>query len=245
MMKNAAFLVSLLVVGCVDVETEVPGDEIEVLPKLATNALTPAQLAGASIGTNPLTQSALNSYAVNANARAALSYIVGCALPVGTNVTATYTESGAQMQMTFNGEIGLAPSWRTTALTTAEQRLVSGCVLARVNATGVSVIVSLRGPSAALNVAGSEATAYPKQEGAFFGSIFQGPDFYLGACKGAATAPAARRCAQPTGTLAMVTECGFNYAGLCSDVCAAGTYFSDCLGGNGVVYDSVVTVHIK
>ena len=245
MIKNAALLVSLLVVGCVDAETEIPTDEIDVLPKLATNALTPAQLAAASIGPAPLTQSALNSYAVNVNARAALTYIVGCALPAGNSVTATYTEGGTQMQMTYNGEIGLAPSWTTTALTTTEQQLLSGCVLARVNLTGVAVTVSLRGPSTALNIAGTEATAYPKQEGAFFGDIFQGPTFYLGACKGTATATANRRCAQPTGTLAMVTECGFSYAGLCSDVCASGTYFSDCLGLNGTVYDSLVTVHIK
>jgi hypothetical protein len=244
MMKNLALL-SVLVVGCVDVETDLAGDEdIEVLPKLATNALTPAQLAGASFNHTALNQASLNTYAGSANGRASLAYVVGCALPVGTSVTAYYTDGGVPNQITYNGEIGLAPSWTTTALTTTQQRLISGCVLARVNAIGTSVIVSLRGPSTALNVTGSEATQYAKQEGAFFGNIFQGPAFHVAACKGSATPTATRRCAQPTG-VGGATECGFSYAGLCSDVCTSGTYFSNCTGSNGVTYDSVVTAHIK
>ena len=243
-MKNAALLV-LLVVGCVESE---PGDDvdIDVLPKLATNSLTPAQLMGASFNPTALNQASVNTYAGNINGRASRPYVVGCALAAGTSITAYYTaEGGVPMQTTYNGEIGLAPAWKTTALTVAQQRLISGCVLARVNATGVSVTVSLRGPTTALAVTSTESTTYVKQEGAFFGNIFQGANFYLAACKGSlAIAPTNRRCAQPTG-IGTQTECGFNDAGLCSDMCASGSYFTDCYAPNGVIYDNTVSAYIK
>ena len=248
MMKTAAVFASVLAFGCVAGDVDVSDeDDVEVLPKLATNSLTPAQLAGSSISFNPLNQATLDTYASTADGRATLPYVVGCALPAGVSVTAHYSNKGTAGTATFVGEIGLAPSWRTTALTVQEQRLVSGCVLARVNAAGTPVVVSLRGPSATLAVTSTEAAGYPREEGAFFGNIFQGAAFHIGACQGTAIAPANRRCAQPNGTLGggLKTECGFSYAGLCSDVCTSGSYLSNCTGLNGELYDSVVTVYIK
>ena len=242
-MKTAALFVSVLAFGCVDSGSDIEPD-IDVLPKLATNALTPAQLAGASFNATVLNQAILNTYASTQNGRASLPYVVGCALASGSSVTAYYTVSGIPAQQTYQGEIGLATNWTSAALSTQQQALVSGCVLARVNLTGTSVTVSLRGPSAALNVTGTEASQYIKLEGGFFGNIFQGTSFYLGACKGTATAPANRRCAQPTG-LDINTECGFSYAGPCADVCSSGSYLTDCLGSNGTVYGDVVTTYLK
>lgn len=177
-MKTAALIICVLASGCIDdglSTDDIDGDaDVEVLPKLATNALTPAQLQGASLNYTPLSPAMLNTYAGNSNARAALVYAVGCALPAGVSVTGSYSFDGSLFSITWHGEIGLAPGWRTTALTTSQQRLVSACVLARVNLTGTSVMISLRGPSSALSVTTEEAMAYLKQEGGFFGNIFQG-----------------------------------------------------------------------
>ena len=250
-MKTAALIICVLASGCIDDETSTDeldgGDEdVEVLPKLATNALTPAQLLGASLNYSPLSQAMLNTYAGNANARASLVYAIGCALPAGVNVTGTYNQGGSLYSVTWQGEIGLASGWRTSSLTTSQQQLVSACVLARVNLTGASVMVSLRGPSSGLSVTPAESTAYLKQEGGFFGNIFQGPGFHLAACKGSlAVAPANRRCAQPTNTLQNVTECGFSYAGACAAVCTGGTYFTGCLAKNGTRYAEAVSSFLK
>ncbi len=59
------------------------------------------------------------------------------------------------------------------------QRWVSACVLARTNAYGVTVDISMRAPEDApqavkdaLRVTPDEAAAYPLQEGAFYGNLF-------------------------------------------------------------------------
>ena len=251
-MKTAALIICVLASGCIDDGTstdELDGDDedVEVLPKLATNALTPSQLLGASLNYSALSQAMLNTYAGNANARASLVYAIGCALPAGTSVSGNYNQGGTLYSVTWQGEIGLAPGWRTSSLTTSQQRLVSACVLSRVNLTGASVLVSLRGPSSALTVSSTEATSYLKQEGGFFGNIFQGPSFHLAACKGSlAVAPANRRCAQPTNTLQNVTECGFSYAGSCASVCTnGGPYFTGCLAKNGTRYAEAVSTFLK
>jgi hypothetical protein len=75
-----------------------------------------------------------------------MHYIVGCALPDATNVTWI---SSTSVVHTFKGQAGLCPSWASLPpggiVSDACQQLVSACLLARNNALGRHVPLSVRG----------------------------------------------------------------------------------------------------
>src|SRR5262249_682751 len=68
--------------------------------------------------------------------------------------------------------LGLAPSWATQPLDLAGQQWVSDCLASRVNAKGVSVMLSSRGTHAALATTAQERAAYQTREAVFFGNVF-------------------------------------------------------------------------
>ncbi|WP_437554886.1 hypothetical protein WME97_22890 [Sorangium sp. So ce367] len=72
----------------------------------------------------------------------------------------------------WSGSVGLCRDWATQAPSEACQEVVSACLLARNNAEGVSLDISLRGDPS-LTLGGEEAAGrFTWQEGAFFGNIF-------------------------------------------------------------------------
>lgn len=166
-----------------------------------------------------------------ADNRDVVKYLVECALPEGSSVTL----SDANGTYTFDGAIGLAPGWATTAPSASEKRWVSACLLARTNAYGVSVSISMRGSNAALGVDSAEAAAYGLREGAFWGDVF-GDEFDANACPGPlkladsqlSTLPL-RACTVSADGLH--TTCGHEYAGPCASACTddSGNYTS-CAG---------------
>jgi hypothetical protein len=94
-------------------------------------------------------------------------YLVSCALPEGEAMT--------WQSQTWPGELGLCPAWKTSAPDLACQELVSSCLLARINAYGETVQISLRGlftNDAPLPLAGTEEDQFGWPEGGFFGNIF-------------------------------------------------------------------------
>lgn len=167
---------------------------------------------------------------VTEKSRKVLEYVVQCALPL--EVTAQAAHLGEMFR--FQGDLGIAPDWRTGALTDEEQAAVSACLLARTNAFGVPVRISLRSRDAPLSRLPSlfagreERRAYPVREGAFFGNVFSGaPTAY--ACRGD-TSPetesilrrAKRICTLPTDHLTPdglpISACGFVVLGQCDDL---------------------------
>ncbi len=72
-----------------------------------------------------------------------MEYAVGCALDADTDVS--WENFINQTTVTWNGELGLCPEWETDPLSEQCQELISACVLARNNAFGEEVLVSLRG----------------------------------------------------------------------------------------------------
>ena len=126
---------------------------------------------------------------------------------------------------TFDGSIGLAPKWGDRRLTGAERGWISACMLARVNIFGVSLLISMRGPSPALSVSAEEAAAYTIEEGAFYGNIFAdgGQSQVFIACGGLAQASGVqgeelsqRACARESEVGDGLTECGMQYAQHCT-----------------------------
>jgi hypothetical protein len=94
-------------------------------------------------------------------------YLVSCALPQGEVIT--------WQSQTWPGELGLCPAWKDSAPDLACQELVSSCLLARSNAYGETVQISLRGlytNDSPLPIGGTEVDQFGWAEGGFFGNIF-------------------------------------------------------------------------
>jgi hypothetical protein len=101
-----------------------------------------------------------------------IRYQVECALPAGTAIDVVYRGTA----FSFVGQIGLGPSWLVDRMTQTDREGVSACLLARVNARGDQLRITLVGPYAGLNsVTAEELAAYPVREATFFGDLFSSP----------------------------------------------------------------------
>jgi len=103
----------------------------------------------------------------SAGGRNTVSYLVRCALPAGTSIT-KQDQNGASY--TFAGAIGLAPEWANGGCGQSCQQLVSACMLAHVNTASIHVPIYM--VAQAPSVGWGQNSAYPNQEGTFFGNIF-------------------------------------------------------------------------
>jgi hypothetical protein len=126
------------------------------------------------------------------NAVEFVKYAYSCAMPPGKQMTLTINGEA----VLFEGSLGLAPEWGEDngSCNDACKRWVSACLLARTNAYGAHVEISLRAPRSLFQANGDadslertkylqiaenadptkdEATLFPLREGAYFGNIFQ------------------------------------------------------------------------
>ncbi|MCW5806997.1 MAG: hypothetical protein KIT31_31850 [Deltaproteobacteria bacterium] len=232
-------LVSLL--GACAVDSDLDGDptdlDVTATPKLATNALMPAYVWQAQPTFNPAKLDAANlgAMAQTDEGRVSLVYLVGCALNAGHNVSTTV----GGVSYTFAGAVGVADTWTSSALSLGAQRWVSACVLARLNETGQQITISLRGSSTSLGLSGTEGSLYDEQEGAFFGNVFPGRDFYVASCRGTGAIHWSRTCATATG------NCGMEWRGECANVCSSsGGNMTACVGSNGTTYGEPITTYL-
>ena len=183
---------------------------------LSTNGLTQNGLTQNGLTQNGWTQNgwSANGWVVtlanDANARKLFQYIYSCAMPAGA--TRELKIDGISYGM-LEGSLGLAPEWETSACNDTCQRWVSACVLARTNAYGRRVEISLRAPTvgldadglartAALAVSPLESTTFPIREGSYFGNIFAST---LDASGNLVNAPAMYACAGPGSNIPALT----------------------------------------
>ncbi len=177
--------------------------------------------------------------------RLLLKYTVQCALPSGDALKTK--RKGAEVIL--HGSLGLAPDWKHEVLSVGDQRWMTACILARMNAFGVTVKLSIRGHHDALRtVDEAERQRYTFEEGAFYGNLFADPP-ELYACSGAGGARRAatrrlRVCTDPAAPGNDANRCGMTMTGACADVCETrdGAYVG-CLG-NGRRYDEVLSVFL-
>lgn len=239
-------VLAIVVSGCAVSDDPALGtteSHVEAENRLATNRLATNRLATNRLATNSLSSTAaladLTTMASDDGGRELLTYMVSCALPAGANLEVS-TDAGVY---TFEGLLGLAPTWLDTPLSLTDRRWVSACLLARVNYYGVSVHLSMRGDTPALATTNDEIAAYPLYEGAFWGDLFGSGDQVKNACISRfkshdpqiADLPL-RQCTVPTGTGS--TWCDFTAAGVCEDICssAAGTNgYATCAGETEVI----------
>jgi hypothetical protein len=246
---------SLLIACTVESPNEGVTDQAIVgYNRLASNRLASNRLASNRLASNRLASNSLSSTRLvalqetadllrSAEGRDVYSYIVSCALPPGITIEATvsgaadtappttpYTCSGGLC--TFEGNLGLAPSWIDRRLDRRGQGWVSACLFARVNANDTAEAISLRGNNPGLTISADEMELYTAEEGAFYGNLFINdpdpsvpPDWH--ACRGEAKAAcpgdtgcgglANRDCAAENPLNPGFTYCGFQYAGDCGD----------------------------
>lgn len=186
---------------------------------LVSNHVVASSLADEAIATHESTASQAGLDLMAASGGMELfSYIVSCALPEGSVVSATVNGTSHE----FHGLLGMAPEWESRGLTLSERRWVSACLLARVNAYGMSVQISMRGP-AELAPTDAERAVFSVVEGAFYGNVFVSDPSKLEmvACRGAGQAAGEfggltnRDCTEPAAN--GLTMCGMKYAGDCLD----------------------------
>jgi len=230
-------LLAVALAACVAEPGDGSATETNV-PRIIANALSPGALSGDALTTAQLTSSNAAAMGGTSDARKVLGYAAECALDA--TQTVSFTVSGTGYSVT--GALGMVTDWTSRGLTWDEASWISACVFARVNLTATSVAFSARGAWTGLGTTSSELSDYLIEEGAFWGNAF----LDLGAltpyaCNGVdqayddsyADLPV-RECAQPSwDPTSNLTPCGFNYAGLCGDVCLTGSPYADCafLGG--------------
>ena len=117
-----------------------------VLNAISTNSSASALLIGGGLVPlfDPVTGSSyLEQQLKDPEAQQFMSYLVGCALPKGTSVT--WKNPLTSTVSTWDGILGLCPAWKTGAPSETCKNWVSACLLARNNAYGRHVELSLRG----------------------------------------------------------------------------------------------------
>jgi hypothetical protein len=229
------------------------------------NALNPNALNPNALNPNALNPNALNPNALNPNAlssaamsalrapdaggdlsRELMRYVVSCALDSTQSFSFTWTDAGSVSHpTTYPGLLGVARSWISAPLSTADQQWVSACLASRVNWYGIPVTLSSRGENDALGLGLGEAVAFPTEEGAFWGNLFTSSPAVF-ACNNPLAASHARYllrdCADGhLDTQGVPQECGMiHIVGSCATYCqgldAIGLYHPRCvsnLEGNG------------
>jgi len=170
-----------------------------------------------------------------------MKYVVACGVPSGES--RTYTHQGTTY--TWQGSLGLAPSWASgNAATTVEEQVVSACMAAHANKFGIHVTVSMLGLNGAGNAipyTSQELTNYGVREACFFGNLFDGSTGTFSANDGlslASNESTARVCGLSGSQCSPMT-----YVGSCSQYCtldATNTFYTSC-SYNGVTYRPLTT----
>lgn len=219
-------------------------DALTSTNRLSSNRLSSNRLSSNRLSSNRLSSNSLEvqGLASTDSGREVLSYIVGCALPIGQNLTIDVQG----VTYTYPGWIGLAPAWATRIPTVTERRWVTSCLLSRTNVNGVPVNISMRSDSnLALLTSAAERTLYTQAEGSFYGDLFA-PVLVTYACSNrdwTLLSGTFRACAlSPNG---ITTDCGFTYTGSCdSATCTDKTApFGGCKGGS-TTYAEVITIFL-
>ena len=160
------------------------------------------------------------------------SYVVSCALS-GDDAVALEIDG---VQRVFPGGVGLAPEWgdEDGSCDADCQGWVSACLLARSNAWGENVTISMRGDHEALGWALWEEEEFPFEEATYFGNVFEAPG-QLFACVPEGEGVIPRVCGDDLAT------CPVTVAGYCEDVCEDG----ECVDPGDVVHDETITVFLS
>ena len=183
-------------------------------------ALTSATL-GAAIGPGTLD---------DAFTRSLLEYTVSCALAPDQFVE---LDLGTE-RVIFRGDLGLAPQWGASEGVCDDtcKGWVSACLIARTNAEGESVEISLLGAHPGLDPSAEESEEFIDEEATYYGDLF-GANRSMFACVPAGATAPTRTC----GTTP--ASCAIDVVGACETLCDA----AGCRDGAGNLHTETITVN--
>jgi len=225
------FILSLFALSaCPSKDEKCNSSQLKPYNALLKNSIEHNALKMNSLSQNALSQNALKENSLVRNGlsdpdyRKLIEYTVGCAL-----------ESDQIIEVdgyTFTGSLGLAPEWADGACDATCQGWVSACLLARVNAKGESVLISLRGNHPGLETSVEEQELFYVYEGSYYGNVFTDVQEFH-ACLGP-DSELERSCGELEG-------CFYDVAGQCSEVCQDDA----CLDSTGETHEQVVKVYLS
>lgn len=153
-----------------------PGDagkpELGDTPYISVNSLPPEALtdngdALAALAAGPL-RGATTSLVDSEYGQKLLSYIVRCALVEGETVSFPWP---GDTDLEYTGVLGFAPGWTAGPIDVTTQRLMTGCLMAHVNAFHIQVPISVRTESKGAATL-EEQEEFPAQELTAYGNFF-------------------------------------------------------------------------
>jgi hypothetical protein len=214
-----------------------------VYNRLVYNQLAGNRLVYNQLSENRLVYNSLDDLEATAEGRELLFYIARCALDAGDILVTQYAGTTYE----FPGLLGLATEWVNGPLSSAKARRVSACLIAHVNAYGISVLISLRG-AGVITAAPSEIIEFPLYEATFFGDVFGGT-LRTYACLGGnaeiatalSTSRPLRVCADPS------LDCEVVALGYCRDICDSRSHhygWTDCWA-DGVRYSETLSSFLQ
>jgi hypothetical protein len=118
---------------------------------------------------------------VEHNARL-MRYMVRCAVPAGES--RTFVNPATGVTHTWQGVLGLAPSWASGApATVTEQQTISACLAAHANNYSINVSISVLGRDSKgvdLPYTSEELSLFSRRESCFFGNVFTDEGLFAG-----------------------------------------------------------------
>lgn len=180
--------------------------------------------------------------------RAWLKAAVAAAFNSSQSYSFSWTDSSMVVHNeTYVGSLALATGWATGALNASGQEWVTSAMAALADGAAPSETISAR--ATALTTPTLEKTQYTRQEGAYYGNLFQaGPAIY--ACAGAQSTYAqshSRICTGTCANMAAAGVCGGGASGACTSV-NSGSGYGGCYSSTartGTQYNNVVTIYLK
>jgi hypothetical protein len=231
---------------------------------LNPNALNPNALRASALAMNILDEVHLASDVAaalsdpgepGAMSRTLFRYAVECALDETQSVHHTWADVlGVAHDEEYPGLLGLASSWTEEPLSAAGQQWVSACIASRVNWYGMTVVISSRSWHAAMRSPPPlELALYSREEGAFWGNLFEDPP-RLFACHHTSNAANSRRHHRECATGHVdpergLEECGIiHIVGDCDTRCIGRDHTSrsrlSCADGAGRWSSRVITAFL-
>jgi hypothetical protein len=229
--------------GCVE-ERKIATNKIAT-NKIATNKIATNKIATNKIATNGLLSATLPEVALTSAevtrvvptdalqdefVQSVLEYTVACALAPGQALELDI----AGEHRVYEGAIGLAPQWASESCDETCQGWVSACLIARTNAHGESVPISLLGEHPGLVPTPEESDTFDEEEATYFGQLF-GETKELFACVPEGADAPERTCGE------FGASCAIAVLGECDEVCDD----AGCRGPDGKLYSQTITVNVS
>lgn len=219
---TALFLVLLAACASEAPETACDTSALTAHNAIFTNAISFNALSMNALTLNSLSASDIELSCAPESAKV-YEYLVGCALAPDQSTTALI--DGAETEL--HGALGLAPEWLDGPCDDDCQGWVSACLIARTNARGERVEISLRGAHPGLALEPGEAEAFPDHEGSYYGDVFAG-ELDAMACLGDGVDHLERTCGDSS-------DCPIAVQGTCAELCDE----SGCRDAAGALHHAI------